>query len=340
MPFESVTVEATFAEIQDSYYTYIVDSDEALMNWLTNVSGNDYTHVFVTSGRYSVDYNETNNLEKLDTIGTKTIDGAPGAVICDDNNEYYDTSDNPKINGLFSYATQPTKDCYIKDLTLEFNKYSEYNPDDDSGDDFLFYNCINIENCNVSSLGTHSGAPMGCMAKCVNITNCTFSTGYTSTSVNQSHLRMVGGCKNITNSIVNIVNEEPDDAGYDSSFKLFFGCYNINNCVVYGEVSTKLCGDPHYEINFLDYCAKVNNFITYNQTSFDSLVCDCIDITNVAAVKFSDCKGVSHCKKISINQYTHNDQFGNAAFIDCYADHGTTNAVADTAAGGYNRVAS
>lgn len=320
--------------------TYVVDSSQKLNDWLTGVAGNDYTHVFIAPGRWSFDYNNISQqkLKKLDdvTVGTKTIDGAPGSVICDDNNGY--TQFDYSFKGILGYTTRPTKNCYIKNVTFEFNKAIIYSPYE--GEYSMLYNCINIISCNISSVQTNStgGAPLACAYACVNISNCSFSTGYASTVISgQSHIRAVDNCINITNCIFNIINEAPNQAAQsDNSFYLISTCYNISDCTIYGNLTSKLCRDSIPSV--LTGCYNVNNVIVYDTGNYGSGFDTCSHITNCIAKAFNGCNSMSHCSGYNINQYNYFELTG-ATCNNCYADHGSSNAVADTAAGGYNKVA-
>ena len=321
--------------------TYVVDSNTALMNWLTGVSGNDYTHVYIAPGRWSIDYSSIDSKKHLDdvSIGTKTIDGAPGSVICDDNNDYFDTADH-EFGGILGYTTQPTKDCYIKNVSFEFSKALTYTPSD--GEFSILYNCINIINCNVSAVQTHStgSAPLACAWKCINIFNCTFSTGYSSAVVSgQNHIDSIAYCKNIANCIFNIINDAQNYADEDSSFYFVDSCANISDCVVYGNLINNTEWSALGEgTNIFSGCTNINNIMIYNESITGYGACDaCVDISNVVAKEFTRCKGMSHCCGFSIDQWGYM-YMAAASFSNCYADHGTTNAVANTAAGGYNWV--
>lgn len=59
-------------------YTFVVNSDEALLAWANAEAGNDYTHVLIKSGTWNMSKPEGINLT---TAGTLTVTGEPGNKI-------------------------------------------------------------------------------------------------------------------------------------------------------------------------------------------------------------------------------------------------------------------
>lgn len=319
-------------------YTYIVDSDQALNNWLHGISGNDYTHVFIAPGRWSIDYAQVETIKYLDdvSIGTKTITGVPGSVICDDDNDYTDLYDGFAI---LKYQTLPTKDYFIKGITFEFKKVMVYNSSD--GYFTILSKCINIINCNILSISTRPScsAPIACAYACTNISNCTFSTGYASTVTGgQGHIDAVQNCINIYNCIFNIINEAQNDASpSDNSFTFVSGCINIYNCVMFGELDSKLTRDS-MPSGFWG-CKNINNVIVYNAADYGDSIGMCAQVNNCIALFFGDNTAMSHCCGYTIDQYGYMSLAVAKSYRD-YADHSRTVAAANNSAGGWNWVTS
>ena len=144
------------------FYTYVVDSDLKLNDWLNNTPGNDYTHVYIAPGRWKLDYDRVPRQSEwylveyplLDTIGTKTIEGVSGSVICDDDYEGYLKSG---VN-LFNYNTLNYTN-YIKGITVELNHVESY-----SGG-YIFRKCANVYDCNIINL-CHSNDDSNTIRSC------------------------------------------------------------------------------------------------------------------------------------------------------------------------------
>lgn len=328
--------------------TYVVDSSQKLNDWLTGVAGNDYTHVFIAPGRHVLDYTQASTVKYLDdvSIGTKTITGAPGSVICDDINTHSEDETHKFAHGLFGYQTRPKKECYIKNVTIEISKYcGDISPSYETGRSYLFYNCINIIGCNITAIGTYTkdnegatmgdGAPPSIAARCVNIRNCYFNTGYSSADHHdQGTINAIAQCNDIDSCIFDITDESTYDRGDDdTSFSYVYSCVNISNCISYGTVSSHLGASP----DIFNSCRNMTNIIVYddNDPGDYSTVNLCINLCNVISKYFDNCKAMSHCCGFTISSYG-SMEMAAMKFYRCYADYSGTVNIADTAAGGWN----
>ena len=327
-------------------YTYVVSNSQKLNDWLHGVSGNDYTHVYIAPGRHVIDYTIASTIKYLDDayVGTKTITGAPGSVICDDTNTHNEASTHKFTHGLFGYQTLPTKDCFIKGLTIEISKYcGDVSPDYLTGYSYLFFNCINITECSITALGTYTkdnegatmgdGAPPSIAAQCINISNCYFSIGYTADDHHdQGTISAITSCKDINNCIFNVANKSTYDRNDDDTdFDYVFMCSNITNCITSGDnIDSHLGSGP----TMFGSCNNMSNIFVHDSGTYDTLDY-CNNIDNIMAKNFIDCKAMSHCCGFSISP---SGYISTAAmsYYRCYADHAGTVNIADTAAGGWN----
>ena len=240
------------------FYTYVVDSDLKLNDWLNNTPGNDYTHVYIAPGRWKLDYDRVPRQSEwylveyplLDTIGTKTIEGVSGSVICDDDYEGYLKSG---VN-LFNYNTLNYTN-YIKGITVELNHVESY-----SGG-YIFRKCANVYDCNIINLchsNDDSNTIRSCeifFSECINIHDNFIKFGTTSTYSGQyGSFSIFENCVNITNCIVEYIQDSDNvyvtsDDGYNYYFD---NCKNIYNVIFYTDSPTeklKLNGMLEFSVN-------------------------------------------------------------------------------------------
>ena len=322
--------------------TYVVDSDLKLTNWLHNVSGNDYTHVYIAPGRWKVDHDDYTLVQKLDTIGTKTIEGADGSVICDDDSEYVN-SDDENDYSLLSYNTLPTtKDYWIKGLHIEFRKFT-YSYEG------IIQKCANISNCyfykvtdKVAEIGTGIG-PGVTLKHCYNISNCTFISGFESTAVGTAgDCEMVSSCSFIYNCTA-FIKFESSNVNFsdhiDASLTGFYDCTCISDCTVrFTENSIDNCACHQGPIAGCQFISKCSVFS--GQHLYDADFMGCSSLTSCRGKKFAGCSCVRYCSNVSSNY-----QLQPATFERCYADNVVTGSyqatvpVANTVEGGFNLVA-
>jgi len=174
---------------------------------------------------------------------------------------------------------------------------------------YLFYNCSNVSSC-VSMGNSASGASVLYSYRyCTNIIACT-SDG-NSTSGTNGYLYSFGNCINIS-SCTSINNST---TGSNASVYSYIFCTNMSSC----SSSDNTTSGATATINSFDNCTRITV---------------CSTASNVSSATdeygFYQCKSVQQCKSSGDSI-----PYGTGA-TQSYADSGTTNACADTAAGGYN----
>ena len=324
-------------------YTYVVDSSEALNNWLHGVSGNDYTRVYITPGRHVIDYTALDQIKRMDSadIGTVTIEGAVGAVICDDDQaDLYDTYNDYY---LIRY-TNRNKTGYIKNVTFDIRHY---------GPTVLVRNCDNITNCKFNALyGLALSSPTDlqraetwCIEESDNVNNCICHYGYLSTAAvsNVGYKRVFSNCKNVIGCTVYVHGEsdQTDPTSEDGEFCAFSDCIRVVNCTVYG------IGD------YIDYislypaifssCTQLINCVVIDIEYRNSVVAfnNCAQLQFCKGLTFKECYALFNCCYFnSSGDYGGGDVlYGAGAYFErCYMDMAEQYAVANTAEGGYNIV--
>lgn len=297
-------------------YTFIVDSDEALLTWGNNIPGNDYTSVLIKKGEYNLPIKEIN----LENIGTKYIFGEYGSVL-----KLQDIS-NPS-DSIFNNGYN----CYFYNLKILSNVTGDYIIN-------VFNNCKNIYNCEVLGIFPSNDRRSSCIFyNCENIQNCIASCG-------GSHAYY--GCKDICNCITDWIQSCENI----SSCKLkkitipygesnlsggLYSCKNIINVTIEGLKPVSVPG------GLINNCSYLTNVIAIeNSSSSEIYACDifsnCNHIVNCHATKnngygtaFNNCKHVICCS----GKCT----YGNP-FIESYStQNGESYICADTPNGGFNR---
>lgn len=217
--------------------TYIVDSDQALNDWANIVAGNDYKHVLIKPGTYTI--NKTIDLEETGTLtvvgmgGSKIISTAShGLVGYKGNMDYsligvnievrggqsaFDSCANLiRCAGLIKDSSSADCACF-NDCQYLTNCYA--NCLNKAANTCCFRNCQYLTNCYGFSAGTGTGGFGRCYYLCQYLTNC---AGY---SDNTGHVscfetcECLNGCVGVSNSSVLATNSL---AFY--SCKKMFGC--------------------------------------------------------------------------------------------------------------------
>lgn len=145
-------------------FTYVVDSDQALLDWAKNVDGNDYTSVLIRKGEWT-----TTTGVNLTITGTKVVVGEAGSKLV--------FTPTAGINCL-AYSTTPnTSDYYMNGVYVEGVSVT-----------VCFRNCANLTNC--MGVGVTRGDGF---IDCLNLTNCT-AVAYGNVNGNAFN-----SCENLTN---------------------------------------------------------------------------------------------------------------------------------------------
>ena len=203
-------------------FTYVVDSDQALIDWANNDrnSGQDYTSVLIKRGTW----NSTIGVN-LTATGTKVVVGEAGSKLVFNNVEkglYYDT-----------VPTQP--DYYMRDVAVEATG---------TGDGYGFYNCSNLFNCTGTGTGDGTGDGSGTgtgegygFYSCSNLSNCT-GTG-TGTCTGKSGSGYGSGFQRCSN-LSNCTGTGTGDGTGDGTGYGFFLCTTVIGCKAGGKCTTKV----------------------------------------------------------------------------------------------------
>ena len=105
---------------------------------------------------------------------------------------------------------------------------------------FMFYNCFNLTNINLSSFNTQNVTNMSCMfAFCSNLTNINLSSFNTQNVTNMSY--MFQGCSNLTNIDLSLFNTQ----NVTNMSNMFYGCSNLKEI----KINKNLCEKIKNEIN-------------------------------------------------------------------------------------------
>ena len=357
--------------------TYVIDSSQALTNWITDAAGNDYTHIYIAPGRHVIDYTlftvdpETgeNSVKMLDSVNvdyehetatlvrrTKTIIGAPGAIICDDGQTDLTDSNVTQSNYLFQYEYSyadgeaqvqgyvATDECSIKNVTFELKH---------SGIGILLYGFRHIENCTfkvaldtvVSDVYTEIPRLPTLAQRCTNIINCNTTYGCgPNANFNLVFAEAFLGCNNISNcdSFILVISH---NVKYTHELKIYDSCSNINNCNVDGAfngiIESTIPNKGNYNFGPAAFCSCDNLTLCVSRLKFKNAnnklltsIQDCNNIVNCCAPGFSVCYRLFMCR--GVGNSTPDTGSAQAYFDDCFMDLARTIPADDTATGGYN----
>ena len=345
-----------------SGYTYVVDSSEALMDWLTNAEGNDYTYVYIAPGRHVIDYTQLPNLvplqdgrdpETFEDLPARTlaIEGAPGAVICDDGQT--DILPNGEIRiTLLSYSNGSynmiNKDYSIKNVTFDIAHY---------GVRTLLYGFHRVVNCDFNLVNNtvvpdsvyedYEGTVIcGAAADCFNIINCTCTFGFSETAQAKTYYgsSAFSGCFTISNFYGQFETYSEDDTiTYYDMICMFDHCTALTDCVVFGgSVTVQREDDYSIGINAFHHCYMMSHCVsngTCTDTDGNTLakVTECKDLVSCYADRFDYCTKVIMCCKVDTAAVPSFTPRLGAYFNECYVDDANTIPVGNDSVGGFNK---
>ena len=309
-------------------YTFIVDSNEKLVQWANNnkASGQDYTSVLIRKGEWT-----SSKAVNLTPAGTKVVVGEPGSKLVFNNTE----------EGLYYGTRHPnTPDYYMRGVTVTvtagsgtvgaFRLCTNLTNCSGSGSGasfgYGFYKCTNLTNCSGSGSGAGSGDGF---ISCTNLTNCS-GTGY-GPGDSSSYCYGFDSCTNLTNC---------SGTGYGSRNVCgFYTCTNLTNC---SGTSTGGSGSSYcygfYKCTNLTNCSGTSTGVSGSGYCYGFH--SCTNLTNCSgsgtgygdnsSYGFHSCNVVIGCRA--------GDHCKTAVFQDCYASSSKTStyACADTANGGFN----
>ncbi len=285
-------------------YTYVVDSNKKLEDWAKNVSGNDYTSILIKKGEWTLNIPADGSFIGIDFIKSNTIkvSGEIGSSIHIKNIAY-----NGQYFGLYNNVPYDGYQ-YIKNIKVSCDSGNV-------GDGTAFSNFNKITNCIGNGISNASGAGIGYgygFSNCNNLTNCSgtgigFRTGCG--FFNCNNFTLCVGTGTGTGPVVG--------TGYGYGFSNcnnFTLCNGNGNGTNAGSLSGIITGCGFF---------KCNDFTLSNGTG-----------TGTGSGKgygFSECRCFVLCKPSTIAPKT-------GVYNECYMHStGTSDPVADTAAGGYNR---
>jgi len=279
-------------------FDYIVDSDAKFLAWQGMTSGCE--KVLIRKGTWTL----ASGGILLSTTGTKVVVGESGSQLVFSN----------ATSGLYYSSVPTTLDYYINNVSLSSSG---------TGASFGFYNCNNLTECIAISTGGGSGIGNG-FYHCTNLINCN-GTGSGSGFYD---------CTNLINC-----NGTGTGAGVGAGSGGGMGfsvCNKLMICNGTASGSGSGSGWGFYCCNDLMNCngSGTGSGATGAGRGFDS----CNSVTACAGVGTSAGVGVGYgflnCKKMQQNKP--NGASKTATYSVSYADSGTANLCADTAAGGYN----
>jgi hypothetical protein len=299
-------------------YDLVVDSNAKLDLWCQAVAG-QYKRVLIRAGAWTASALSPTAgvLINLDQTGTTYVFAEKGSSI------NYSGSYAGNMYGLY-HATAPT------DMSAErFDNVKINITNTGTGTGYGFINCTNLTNCTCT--GTSTGTGCG-FASCTNLTNCTGTGTGTSTGTGNGYGFI--SCTNLTNC-----TGTGTGTGNGTSYGYgFSNCTNLTNCTGTGTGTSTGTGIGYGFLN----CTNLTNCTgtgtgTSNGAGYGYGFYACTGVILCAGQGLSSSGtgyGFYSCHKMQQNKPSGASK--TSTYSASYADSGSTNACADTAAGGYN----
>ena len=313
-------------------YDLVIDSNAKLDLWCQAVAG-QYKRVLIRAGTWTASAlgPTAGVLINLDSTGTTYVFGEKGSSL------NYSGSYATGINGLYHSAV-PT------DMSVERFDNVKINITNSNNASYGFCNCTNLTNCTGTGASTGTDYGYG-FAFCTNLINCTGNgTGGSGGGGGFS------SCTNLTNCTGNGIGANPG-YGFDNCTNLinctgvgsgtgtggghgFSRCTTLTVCSGEGNGTNGYRGDGYYLCNSLTNCTGLGVGTGGGgygfRTCIGLVLCMGRGLDSGAGAGY----GFSGCTKMQQNKPS--DTSKTATYNVSYADSGTGNACADTAAGGYN----
>jgi hypothetical protein len=319
------------------FFDLIIDSNAKLDLWCQAVAG-QYKRVYIKAGAWTASALSPTAgvLVNLDSAGTVYVFAEKGSSI------NYSAAYGGIMYGLY-HASLAT------DMSLERFENVKLNLTNSTpGTADAFENCTNLINCtanvtgtnlyafryctnlvNCTGTGTSSTVSVGVgFGNCTNLVNCV-ATGICNASGNAYGM---SACTNLTNCTA-VATVNGGGAGYGYAF---FACTHLTNCTGTATGSATGGGVAFKNCNRLNNCVGVGNGGASSGPGygFDT----CITVLGCAGQGLAAGSGVGYgffgCTKMQQNKPSAGSK--TATYNTSYADSGSSNACADTAAGGYN----
>jgi hypothetical protein len=290
-------------------YTYIVDSDQKLVDWSKNVrtNGQDYTSVLIAKGEWTLTINSNMGyFIRLTTTGTKRVTGAAGSKLV-----FQNTYPSPSgAYGIYGHITtggnsiypntemynDNSKDYSITGVTIDLSSAKNA---------CGFQNCENLTNCTCySNSGSSGNSNSYGFSNCINLANCN-GYGYNyERSTNINNYYSFYQCINLSNckgygTGGNVANSYGKCYG-------FYSCMRLINCIGLNESNGQASNEYYgtgcgfYNCEYLTGCTGRSK---WNAINYGFL--NCKNITNCLghsytdsweqSYGFKDCTDISNC---------------------------------------------
>jgi hypothetical protein len=242
-------------------FTFVVDTDEKLAIWASNIEGNNYSSVLVVGNRAIT---KSGVAIDLTVTGTQRVTGAVGSSIA-----FTGSSQAIKgfVTGTYPDLVPPREDYYIENLAITTT----------SGYGFAY--CSNLIGCSHVSVPLTAGSVS--FYYCYKLRNCSSNVGHL---IGETHsfwyCLYLDSCTALKNTTV--IRSGNSDAR-------FYSCKYLTNCYGYGYSS----GGGGVAVNGVGYhsCENLTGCIAeaYNGSA------------NSLAVGYQSCTNISGCSAICVN---------------------------------------
>jgi hypothetical protein len=297
----------------------VVDSSQKLADWSNNVEGNDYTSVLIKKGTWTLSkelsvgtLNDPAAFIKCNTTGTKFVHGEAGSKLDFTTTSLY-------AAGIFGNTLLSENALEDKDFGM-FNV--NINMNETKGTSVAFHYCSHLTRCTGTTRANNKDASTNSFAfyKCSYLTECTGDSSGSSYMNSESGALICTasafmGCNSLTGCIASATGSctstNSSSLGYGRGFDTCLKLVNCNATATGVGTSGRGIGAAFYNCKSLYTCTGTGAS------------------GNGSGYVYLECRVMFGCSRIT---------WKTACFSSCYMHvSGTTDPVADTAAGGYNR---
>ena len=276
-------------------FTFIIDSDDKLAAWAENAPGNDYSRILVKAGTWNYGQSLPNNGTLIDISNgrTQSVIGESGSVlhlsasISQNDVSCFAIKDSTGLDySVFGFVASQKGACSFNNVSIIFS-FDCQNP---NAVGVVFYQCSNLNNCNVELNGTGGAAGFnfcsdltsckvdaevfnGGFWACCDLLNCECSCNYNSYNEWPGYC----GCTRLTgckcsgyyvggfDNCFNLVGCNADIIYEHGPCIVFKSCANLVNCSEIGRVSPS----GYYMFGFSE-CSNLFNCISCGGNKYGS----------------------------------------------------------------------
>ncbi|MDR1909656.1 MAG: leucine-rich repeat domain-containing protein [Spirochaetaceae bacterium] len=200
--------------------TFVVDSDQALLDWANAAAGNDYSTVLIKSGSWTL----TKGVN-LTVAGTKVVVGEPSSFLI-----FAKSSNGSTVMDILYYSVEPVGMGYwMNGVNLKGTSSAGIGLNG-------FKNCTNLTNCTFYNTATNTLSLVCGFKDCNNLTDCINTNIFSGShnSIGKIVSQGFSGCDTLFNCTSTITSTakgwDSGDSIYRIIFHGFHDCAGLTDC--------------------------------------------------------------------------------------------------------------